>query len=161
MNSFITRQVHDITIIIQLEYPFASGPLLLRPCRPLRVRSSAEATSADHRCRLPPPPAQVATQMQQPMRYQTASSVGKRVCARRRKEGGNFLYPALSSRAPRDVFQVVESLVGNLIESSVAKSREKGCNIYPEALEVTFQQMQSTSCGKRRWRLLINKCIAH
>ena len=55
LDSFITRQVHGIAIVIELECPFASLPLplpALRPSRLLRVLLSAAATAEDQRCLL-------------------------------------------------------------------------------------------------------------
>ena len=107
LDSFITRQMHGNAMHSRKERIFLlhPGPPPLGPSRRLSRRiwqpESAAATAEDHCCRLPPPyrPAEAATLMLQPSSNPAAPSVGKMVCARRRKAGGNLSYPAWA-RAP-------------------------------------------------------------
>ena len=87
LDSFITRQVHGIAIVIEPESPFASlpPPLLpaLRPSRLLRVPLLAAATAEDQSCLLLLLSAQAACHccLQCPMLQPTSnSSVGKWIC---------------------------------------------------------------------------------
>ena len=96
LDSFITLQVHDITIVmIRLESPLHPAPYPL-PSRLLRFRQLAAAIAEDHCSCLQQQPVQAATQVLQLMSNLAAPFFWKRVCAKQHEAGGNLLYPGLS-----------------------------------------------------------------